>query len=173
YYLRARYYNPTTGRFMSRDPKDGKLTDPKSLHKYLYADGDPVNRRDPLGREALIEYAFMTIGKPVGECLLQDEDSIGACLVDKAKDAAQEYWLGRIPNPGAGSAWAFGKQMGGCVIAAYTGIANVLNTIIEGGTVDQTVADQVGENLEECAYETVKEELGTVITTMLVPNPPE
>ncbi len=28
YYLRARYYNPVTGRFMSRDPR-GQLADPR------------------------------------------------------------------------------------------------------------------------------------------------
>jgi RHS repeat-associated protein len=56
YYLRARYYNPSTGRFMSRDPEDGKPGNPKSLHKYLYAAGDPVNKKDPRGREAYEEY---------------------------------------------------------------------------------------------------------------------
>ena len=50
YYLRARYYNPLTGRFLSRDPEDGVITDPASLHKYMYAGGDPVNRVDPRGR---------------------------------------------------------------------------------------------------------------------------
>jgi len=47
YYLRARYYNPNTGRFMSRDPWAGKPWIPKTLHKYLYADGNPVNAMDP------------------------------------------------------------------------------------------------------------------------------
>jgi RHS repeat-associated protein len=55
YYLRARYYNPATGRFMSRDPENGKTHDPKTLHKYLYADGDPVNGRDPTGRADIVE----------------------------------------------------------------------------------------------------------------------
>jgi RHS repeat-associated protein len=50
YYLRARYYNPATGRFLNRDPEDGNPVDPKTLHKYLYADGDPVNGLDPTGR---------------------------------------------------------------------------------------------------------------------------
>jgi RHS repeat-associated protein len=57
YYLRARYYNPLTGRFMSMDPNDPQLMDanrnpidPRELHKYLYAGGDPVNRVDPSGR---------------------------------------------------------------------------------------------------------------------------
>jgi RHS repeat-associated protein len=55
YYLRARYCNPLTGRFMSRDPKNGNSYDPKSLHKYLYANGDPINFADPTGRDSILE----------------------------------------------------------------------------------------------------------------------
>ncbi|HEY1646627.1 MAG TPA: RHS repeat-associated core domain-containing protein [Terracidiphilus sp.] len=51
YYLRARYYNPITGRFVSMDPENGIITDPMTLHKYIYANGDPVNAFDPTGRE--------------------------------------------------------------------------------------------------------------------------
>jgi RHS repeat-associated protein len=65
YYLRARYYNPATGRFMSRDPDDGKIKDPQSLHKYLYAQGDPINGIDPHGRDAIITYA-LSIGENRG-----------------------------------------------------------------------------------------------------------
>jgi RHS repeat-associated protein len=46
YYLRARWYNPKTGRFMGRDPEDGDITNPTTLHKYLYAGGDPIDRGD-------------------------------------------------------------------------------------------------------------------------------
>ena len=52
-YFGARYYNPIAGRFMSRDPEDGIPTDPVSLHKYIYAGGDPVNAFDPSGRNTL------------------------------------------------------------------------------------------------------------------------
>lgn len=41
---------------MSRDPEDGKPRVPETLHKYLYAGGDPVNAMDPTGRE-LTAYA--------------------------------------------------------------------------------------------------------------------
>ena len=50
-YYRARYYNSFTGRFLSRDPEAGKPIDPKTLHKYLYAGGDPVNAMDPTGKD--------------------------------------------------------------------------------------------------------------------------
>ena len=52
YYLRARYYNPATGRFLTRDSYDGDVRDPGSLHKYLYTANDPVNGIDPSGRNA-------------------------------------------------------------------------------------------------------------------------
>jgi hypothetical protein len=51
----ARYYNPATGRFMSRDPNAGALLNPKYLHKYLYANGDPENGKDPRGRADELE----------------------------------------------------------------------------------------------------------------------
>jgi RHS repeat-associated protein len=84
YYLRARYYNPITGRFMSRDPKEpqivdanGNPVDPKALHKYLYANGDPVNHIDPKGKDAFDEYIQnrkfeiegFTKAEQIGECL--------------------------------------------------------------------------------------------------------
>jgi RHS repeat-associated protein len=67
YYRRARYYNPLTGRFMSRDPEEGNQSIPATLHKYLYVGGDPVNRIDPRGRAATIETVFTTtvISSPV------------------------------------------------------------------------------------------------------------
>ena len=60
YYLRARYYNPNSGRFMSRDSLEGNFFDPKTLHKYLYAGGDPVNGWDATGHEEEIEYGWLT-----------------------------------------------------------------------------------------------------------------
>jgi RHS repeat-associated protein len=49
YYLRARFYHPGSGRFLSMDSFDGNAQDPITLHKYLYANGNPVNMVDPSG----------------------------------------------------------------------------------------------------------------------------
>ncbi len=49
YYLRARYMNPSTGTFISMDTYQGSLFDPVSLHKYLYANANPVMNTDPTG----------------------------------------------------------------------------------------------------------------------------
>ena len=57
-YYRARYYNSLTGRFLSRDPEAGDPDNPATLHKYLYAGGDPANRIDPSGRDDSIEVSL-------------------------------------------------------------------------------------------------------------------
>jgi RHS repeat-associated protein len=54
YYLRARYYDPSVGRFATMDGFAGYSMDPGSLHKYLYTHADPVNYFDPSGHESLI-----------------------------------------------------------------------------------------------------------------------
>jgi len=54
-YLRARYYNPVTGRFLSKDPWPGTINDPASLHKYSYAESNPIAGRDPSGLSDLVE----------------------------------------------------------------------------------------------------------------------
>jgi RHS repeat-associated protein len=53
YYLRARYYNPASGRFTQQDSWMGNNSDPITLHKYLYANVDPVNNVDPSGNFSL------------------------------------------------------------------------------------------------------------------------
>jgi RHS repeat-associated protein len=50
-YLRARWYNPSTGTFTSRDPFPGVDTVPQSLHPYAYTHNNPVNATDPSGKD--------------------------------------------------------------------------------------------------------------------------
>ncbi|NJK63447.1 MAG: hypothetical protein HC921_12865 [Synechococcaceae cyanobacterium SM2_3_1] len=49
YYLRARYYDPTVGRFTTRDQFEGLQEEPLSLNKYIYGSANPVNKVDPKG----------------------------------------------------------------------------------------------------------------------------
>jgi RHS repeat-associated protein len=49
-YHRARWIDLRAGRFSSIDPWEGDTADPSTLHRYLYAAGDPLDRLDPSGR---------------------------------------------------------------------------------------------------------------------------
>ena len=55
YYLRARYMDTSTGRFILQDTYQGDINDPISLHKYLYANANPVMYSDPSGYIGLLD----------------------------------------------------------------------------------------------------------------------
>jgi YD repeat protein len=50
-YLRARYYQPSVGRFITRDTYTGESDEPLSLHLYTYCENDGVNAWDPSGHK--------------------------------------------------------------------------------------------------------------------------
>jgi RHS repeat-associated protein len=102
YYLRARYYNPATGRFLSRDPENGIITDPASLHKYLYAGGDPINLIDPRGRASMLETGDLSaiIGRAPVPALVELAGGAYASAVSYATSAA--LWVAET----AVSTWA-------------------------------------------------------------------
>jgi RHS repeat-associated protein len=86
YYLRARWMNPLTGRFLSRDPWDGEVTQPVTLHKYLYVGGDPINWWDPTGWDG--EEDIELTGE-VSEGAIEGEEALAkeiSCVYKTAAD---------------------------------------------------------------------------------------
>jgi hypothetical protein len=85
--MRARYYNPLTGRFLSRDPENGITTDPKSLHKYLYASGDPVNIKDPTGRAGTMDVVLIDFDVALKNALAVTAIAVAAvCVLNEAAE---------------------------------------------------------------------------------------
>ncbi|HEV2453565.1 MAG TPA: RHS repeat-associated core domain-containing protein [Verrucomicrobiae bacterium] len=79
YYNRARYLNPGIGRFWTMDGDYGNNEDPLSLHKYLYAEDDPVNMDDPSGHNG--DLISLDITMDIGESL----DSMEGVAVEGAQ----------------------------------------------------------------------------------------
>jgi RHS repeat-associated protein len=66
-FLRARWYDPATGRFQSLDPFVGIQENPWTFHKYGYVHGDPINFIDPTGlTEGGLSGLIATINSWVG-----------------------------------------------------------------------------------------------------------
>jgi RHS repeat-associated protein len=61
-YLRARYYDPTIGRFISEDSYFGKDSDPLSLNLYTYCANNPINAWDPTGHRKISDDNFGIYG---------------------------------------------------------------------------------------------------------------
>ncbi len=59
-YLRARYYDQQSGRFLSTDPFEGWQEQPMSRHRYLYGNNNPITYIDPSGRVATMGETSIT-----------------------------------------------------------------------------------------------------------------
>ena len=55
YYLNARFYDPTTGRFISEDPQGITPGDAGSFNAYAYADNNPLALEDPSGTMPVLQ----------------------------------------------------------------------------------------------------------------------
>jgi len=119
YYLRARYFNPVTGRFLSRDPEVGRIKVPASLHKYLYAGGDPVNRLDPAGRAEMFEY--LTLMDREALATTRRQFAVGRCVAGlwlvAFKILSHDYTMS-FPNTAGGI-----MLLSGCLSAFLPGLA--------------------------------------------------
>ena len=63
-YLRARYYEPSVGRFITRDTYTGESDEPLSLHLYTYCYNNPVDYLDDSGNCPIVDW-----GKFVWRCI--------------------------------------------------------------------------------------------------------
>jgi len=99
YYLRARYMNPSNGRFTQQDTYIGFEADPPGLHKYVYANNDAVNRVDRSGLFSLIE---LTTGQNLQNILKAYNvasfavDLYTGGMAGGAKAIAQEIVFGKL-----------------------------------------------------------------------------
>jgi len=52
-YLRARYYDPEIGRFITVDPYLGRMEEPVTQNRYIYVQNNPLAFNDPTGMDVL------------------------------------------------------------------------------------------------------------------------
>ena len=83
--------NPTTGTFISMDSYQGSMFDPVSLHKYLYANANPVMFTDPTGYFSLSE---LNITQAMQSILNKISTPKFINILNKINDAATIYDTG-------------------------------------------------------------------------------
>ncbi|MEA5075249.1 MAG: RHS repeat-associated core domain-containing protein [Coriobacteriia bacterium] len=159
YYLPARYYDPASARFLSPDPAPASAGDPRTLDRYMYCTGDPVNYYDPSG-------AYLAAGggasKVSDEAIALAKDDLAAAIAvqdayrkavaasyasglsyDAAHAAAEQAAAERAAALAerdralAINSW---KAIGLGVAAVGLGIASVALIVASGGTGTPLVA---------------------------------
>lgn len=96
YYMRARDYDPVTGRFLSTDPAEPNLGEPESLNRYAFANNNPYLYSDPSGRFTLvsvnISLNIQATLRSIAVNILKDY------FIDKATSVVGSMLLGGLKN---------------------------------------------------------------------------
>jgi RHS repeat-associated protein len=103
YYLRSRYYNPETARFLTEDSFSGYYTDPLSLNKYTYCHNNPISYHDPDG--FAIHNVMLAVSDGGG-------GSGGRYVPNTSQDSASEHQQSQISAETQTEETSFWKKTG-------------------------------------------------------------
>jgi RHS repeat-associated protein len=133
YYNRARYLSTNTGRFWNLDSYEGQARAPSSLHKYLYASNDPIDRVDPTGNQDLVsELGAESIATTLNNITYIQ----GQAIIDQIKYGG---------NAGLKSLFLSGLIVGGAVaIQSFGSFAREV-PLLEAGTPGRVIANKLSQ----------------------------
>jgi RHS repeat-associated protein len=130
-FLRARYYSPGQGRFLSHDPFPGLLEQPATLNPYVYVFNNPLLYTDPSGEFVFLPLIAVALAGGVigglGYYAIQTYLSGDPCARWNLTEAA--LWggagavIGAVMGGGIYGGWWVGTQFGwwgGVSTGSYT-----------------------------------------------------
>ena len=135
YYLKSRYYDPVTGRFITID--DISYIDPETingLNLYAYCGNNPVMNIDPNGRFLFSFLASLAIAALIGDCV----GVVGTLLSDVVTSALNGNWQF--------SSWEtyLGSAIGGAVGGVVSLFSPFLGAVL-AGTISTAAGNIIGK----------------------------
>lgn len=138
YFMKVRLYDPSLGRFLSKDPLKSGI-DAVDYNPYVYCGNNPVSRIDPSGK-----FWHIIIGAVIGAVVGATVDAI-----------VQKVTTGSINWKEVGKSAIIGA-VAGAVFAATCGTGTIgLGTLILAGAVSGGVAAGLGYTISNWGHMTV------------------
>ena len=127
-FLRARYLDPTVGRFLSADTLQPNAVGTQGFNPYSYVAGRPTTLSDPTGHAALAEYALRlaiagvvggAVGAGLGALFCPHDANYGNCVIRGGLLGLLAGLIFALFPPGFA---LFGSELAGaCVAGAVSG----------------------------------------------------
>ncbi len=125
-YMRARYYEPTAGRFISEDG------DRSGLNQFAYCENSPVGSADESGNDPQLAIAFFLgiIGCLISlfDCYMEESGSNDSAQTRHIKEVSAA-----ITGFMSGFASAFGVWIGAGAVAIQAGITDLVSQVLSRG----------------------------------------
>ncbi len=142
YHLRQRYYDPSTGRFISRDAFEGFITNPISQNRYLYANANPVTYTDPSGFFSIGNVSAASVARGTLSVISSPQFLLGAGIGAGAQvtgDFARGERSTVLGVLGAaafgGLGFVFGPALAGALLKSASGTVG-LSLLVANGLAD-------------------------------------
>lgn len=144
-FLRARWYDPSTGRFMTSDPERGDPPSPRSLNPYIYGYANPILLTDPKGRCPMCwGAAFGFVGYWVYVTATRQPFDPAQGVIATAAGAATgglSAFVGQIGFTGAAAIAT--RAASGAAIAGIAQIASLDARILAGEKITRTHSAEI------------------------------
>jgi RHS repeat-associated protein/uncharacterized repeat protein (TIGR01451 family) len=142
-YLLARYYDPSSGRFLSQDSLLQGGPGTQGLNRYAYAGNNPANVTDPTGHEDLIEEAVINTliggltGLAIGVVICPKDQGFTGCVLRNGLIGAIGGLVGGLAAELAGDLGGLGAACisGGAGNVAATSANEILSDHMDLGEI--------------------------------------
>ncbi len=148
YYLRARYYNPSTGRFMTPDTYFGELDNPISQNLYIYCANNPVNYVDPSGH---IRCSILNIDTDAFKQWLKEKGyQLSSFLSGAYQAVIEDYSYNIYSTPDGPNTYGYpdefykGKQLGHVFVMTLSTAEGTISIGLDGTIVAAPAGAAVG-----------------------------
>lgn len=190
HYYYHRWYDQSIGRFISPDPKQGRLTNPQTLNLYIYVLDDPTTLKDPSGLDwwnpftwsqqqqaqaftiAVIAVSIVVVVATAGVGTPLAAAAIGAAIGASTSTAAYTFTQGSKATLGGAVLSGVTGAVAGAIGGGAGGLA--LNFVKAGGSLavgmlaagaGQAIGTQVGNFIgDRASGKTYNADVGEIFT---------
>lgn len=179
YYYRARYYDPSTGRFITPDSIVQDPADPQAYNRYAYARNNPIINRDPSGNSWLSDFvedhsaaigfavraANMSVGYFAAAPFLSQSESGRNYL---AGEMMVGLGLASLPCGGCGGGVVSGAFFGGATGGAFSYMSggDILEGTAMGAAQGGLMSGIGGMNMNPISKIMLKGQIGGAFTSL-------